>query len=414
MTGQKTVAILTGGGDTRSLNPTIAGCHYKARKHGLKVYGIFHGFGGLMGNTSDINDLSGVEIVDLTHADLNGIELTGGSFLYSSRINPGSLEKVEKCLSVIEKYGIDYLIAIGGDNTNEGAKAIYQAGGIINTIIKTMDNDVYGTDVCLGYPSAVWYATDFAGGYHSTLKTNSRDAVFNSFGREAGWAPLASASWLDPKDPDRYPHKVIPPEAGEVTKEEILRVYDEAKKRHRYVEFVISEGVKLRDINEEKDELVKKYGRHILDDYENINYKVLDLPYVVAEWIRDHIGLKGKAKRESQVLYRRMDYILRSGPPTEIDRELAFAAGKHVIDLFADDITGRMVNIRKGNLIAGYDVGDVSLEEVSGGRTLEEGMFDRETWGPTQMFIDYVRPFAPDPRNYRLFDGELPKVQPVV
>ena len=232
------------------------------------------------------------------------------------------------------------------------------------------------------------------------------------FGRKAGWAPLATASWLDPKDPSSYPHIVFVPEMGEITEERILELYDKAKREHGYVELAVSEGVSVKGIEDKTsaralDELAKRYPE-IVDEYGHVDLKALDTPGYIAELIRDHRGLTGR-DRETLVMYRRLDYYLRSGEPTNIDRELAIAAGKHAVELLENGIAGKMVNITEGKVIEGYGVGDVSLEDVSGGRVLEKKMFDSDTCTPTEDFIDYVRKLVPDARRYRLYNKILPK-----
>jgi len=404
-----TIGVLTGGGDTCSLNATIYGIVSAARKKGWKVYGVEKGYEGLIGKKEDINDFTGVRIVNLTDVDLEGVQFTGGSVLKCSRTNPDTPERIRKCQKVIERYGIKYLVPIGGDDTNKAALALYEKGIPLNTVNKTMDNDIKGTLFCLGYPSTAHRATDYAGGLHSTLKTNSRDAVLYVFGRKAGWAPLATASWLDPEDPGSYPHIVFVPEMGEITEEKIIELYDKVKREHGYVELAVSEGVRVKDIEDKIDELVKKYPE-IVDQYGNVDFKALDTPSYIAESIRDHRGLTGR-DRETMVMYRKLDYYLRSGQPTDIDRELAIAAGGHAVELLANGITGKMVNITEGNIIEGYGVGDISLEDVSGGRILEENMFDPNTCAPTKDFIDYVRKFVPDPRRYRLYSKTLPQAK---
>lgn len=402
------IGILTGGGDTCALNATLYGIVSAARKKGWKVYGIEKGFEGLI-DKDDINYMSRVRIANLTNVNLEGIEFTGGSILKCSRTNPNTSERIKQCQKVIERYGIDYLVIIGGDDTNKGALALYENGIPLNTVNKTMDNDVKGTLFSLGYPSAVYRATDYAGGLHSTLKTNDRDAVLYVFGRKAGWVPLATASWLDPKDPCSYPHIVFVPEMGDISEGKILDLYDKAKREHGYVELAVSEGVNIKGIENKTAEFVKKYPE-IVDQYGNVDLKALDTPRYLAELIRNHLGLTGR-EREKLVMYRKLDYYLRSGQPTNIDRELAITAGRHVVELLVNGITGKMVNIIEGNIIEGYGVGDIELKEVSGGKILEENMFDSNTCTPTKDFIEYVKKFVPDPSRYRLYNKTLPQAE---
>jgi len=415
-----TIVILTGGGDTCALNPTIYGAVSEARQRGWNVYGAAKGYSGLMGKTADLDDFSGVDIRKLTNAELDGIQYTGGSILRSSRTNPADPKKypdgsgIAKCARVLEHYGIDFLVPIGGDDTMGTAAKLSE--GPVNAVgvNKTMDNDVKGTYVCLGFPSTVHYATDFSGGLHSTLKTNGRDAVVYAFGRKAGWAPLATAAWIDPERPERYPHAVLVPELGELTEERIIEVFDRLKTRLGYAQLVVSEGVAIKGLADDPELLVRTYGPEVLDDFGHANLKVVNVPLRVAEIVRDHLGLEGKVDRESNVLYRNCDYNMRSGPPTEVDRELAMAAGRHAVELLADGVEGRMVNITAhGDIAAGCGVGSVPFSEVSGGRTLDAGMYDPQIMLPTRQFTEYVAPFAPNPRGFRLFDGELPKVSPV-
>ncbi len=405
---KRRIAVLTGGGDTCALNATISGISERANKYSWETYGVCNGYRGLMGKTgteSDLRSMDGISMIDLTGRDLSCIQYKGGSILGSSRDVPTDSKKypygIEKCLKVMEQLGIDCLVPIGGDDTNRAAQALCSHGARVVTVNKTMDNDIIGTDLCLGYPSAAFYATHFAGGLHSTLKTNGRDAVIYSFGRKAGWAPLASASWTDPNDPEKYPHVVFVPEMGKVSVNTILEAYDRLRRRHGYAELVISEGLQLTGLDE--DEIRIKHPE-LVDPSGNVDLKALDVPLHVAELIRDHRGLTGQ-RREKEVIYREMDYVLRSGPPIPQDKRLAIMSGRRAADLIEAEKTGYMVNLKLDN--GSYTVGEVPLNEVSGGRTLDRNMFDAHTLSPTREFIEYVKAFVPDPERYRPLDWKF-------
>ena len=190
----KTLAILSGGGDTPAINSSIEAIRNRASLLGFKVYGILQGWKGLLGDG---------DVVDLTHQPYDGYY--GGTALRSSRTNPFPTAKnpenrVPQILRNLKRYGIDVLVSIGGDDTNGAAKKLYETEGIpVIGFPKTIDNDLRTQTIhsyngknleavlCPGFPSAVKGVSEFANRMRTTCESHQRICVLEVMGRDAGW-----------------------------------------------------------------------------------------------------------------------------------------------------------------------------------------------------------------------------------
>ena len=225
------IGILTGGGDVPGLNAAIKAVVNRAATDGHQVLGIRRGWGGLLG-VDHSNPLSiQVNTLPLDPGVVRTIDRTGGTFLHTSRTNPAKVKPADvpaflrtddaddrprdltrHVLEVIEELGLTAMIAIGGDDTLSFALRLHTEGVPVVAIPKTMDNDVHGTDYCIGFSTAVSRTVNFVHQLRTSAGSHERIAVVEVFGRNSGETSLVSAylSGVDravisevPFDPDR-------------------------------------------------------------------------------------------------------------------------------------------------------------------------------------------------------------------
>ena len=210
------IGILTGGGDVPGLNPCIKAAVYRAIDEGAEVAGIRRGWGGLLNYDFDSPESQSSNIIPLNKLNTRTIDRSGGTFLHTSRTNPGKVRKAEipaflkkpeheklgkdekvdltpHVLKVIERLKIDVLVTIGGDDTQSYAVRMHKEGVPVVAIPKTMDNDVFGTDYCIGFSTAVTRSVDFITALRTVAGSHERIAVVELFGRNSGETSLISA-----------------------------------------------------------------------------------------------------------------------------------------------------------------------------------------------------------------------------
>ena len=216
----KRVGILTGGGDVPGLNSVIKSVVYRGSEIGCEVIGIRRGWEGLTHVNLGDPDSRARYILPLDRANTRTIDRTGGTFLHTTRTNPTKMKKVPAFLNPasfsssevtkdgktstiydltpqvlrnLEKLELEYLIAIGGDDTLSYAAKLDQAGFKVVAIPKTMDNDVRNTEYCIGFSTAITRATEAIGRQRTTVGSHERIGVFRIFGRDAGYTALYTA-----------------------------------------------------------------------------------------------------------------------------------------------------------------------------------------------------------------------------
>src|SRR5438034_10792450 len=202
-----TIGILTGGGDVPGLNPAIRAITIRALRDGYKVIGIRHGWGGLVDYSREKDADNSEQVLPLTEAIVNRAGRTGGTFLHTSRVRPSHLpqdrvphhltgygEKInditKDVIKNLEHIGIDVLIPIGGDDTLSYAKRLHDEGLKVVAIPKTMDNDVYGTDYCIGFSTCVTRTIELTHRLRTSAGSHERFLVIEVFGRYAGFTAL--------------------------------------------------------------------------------------------------------------------------------------------------------------------------------------------------------------------------------
>ena len=312
------IGILTSGGDCPGINATIRGvCKTAINYYGMEVVGIYSGFQGLL--TKD------VELI--TDKSLSGLLNLGGTILGTSREKPfkkGGVvaEDVNKPALIehnIKEIGLDCVVCIGGNGTQKTAAKLAAMGLNIVSVPKTIDNDIWGTDISFGFDSAVSIATDAIDRLHSTASSHKRVMVIEVMGHKAGWIALYSGMAgggdviLLPEIP--YDIKNI----GEV-------ILNRLRKGKPYSIVVVAEGIQTD-------------GRKRAAEY-------------IAQEIEYETGIE---TRETV-----LGYIQRGGSPTPFDRNLSTRMGGHATELIADGQFGRMIALK------GDEISSLPLNEVAG------------------------------------------------
>lgn len=314
------IGILTSGGDCPGINATIRGvCKTAINHYGMEVYGIHSGFQGLIDN----------DMEQLTEKSLSGLLNMGGTILGTSREKPfkkrpassGSEDKPALIAKNIQDMKLDCVVCIGGNGTQKSAAKMAAMGINVVSVPKTIDNDVWGTDLSFGFDTAVTIATDAIDRLHSTASAHKRVMVIEVMGHKAGWIALYSGM-AGGGDVILLPE--LPYDIHNIGNTIINRL----KKGKPYSIVVVGEGIAT------DPEGKKRAGEYIAQE---IEYET------------------GFETRETV-----LGYIQRGGSPTPFDRNLATRMGGHATELIANGEFGRMVSLR------GDAITSVPLEEVGG------------------------------------------------
>jgi len=331
------IAVLTGGGDCPGINAVIRAVAKKAiLEYGLEVIGIEDGYEGAIRSRHR----------RLQYDDVSGILTLGGTILGTSNIaNPyryavrkgGSLEFEDisqQAISNIERLEIDCLVCIGGDGTLSIASRLFKDGVPIIGVPKTIDNDLRGTDITVGFDSAVSIATEAVDRVHTTAQSHHRIMIVEVMGRNAGWIAL-HAGVAGGGDVILIPE--IPYETDIIAD----KVRDRAKRGKRFTIVVIAEGAKPQG----GDIVINRVVKESTDPV-----RLGGIGFVLASQIEKITGIETRA-----VI---IGHLQRGGIPTPFDRILATRLGTRAVDMIEKGRYGYMVGV-KGNLLA-----EVSLEGI--------------------------------------------------
>jgi 6-phosphofructokinase len=338
------IAILTGGGDVPGLNPCIKAITLGAVRQGWEVIGFRRGWAGPLNYDPSDTKSSEAQILHLTQDSVRTIDRFGGTMLHSSRTNPakvkpadlpeflkgtlppngGIFDATPHILKVLEALKIDALVAIGGDDTLSYAARLHREGFAVMAAPKTMDNDVFGTDYCMGFSTAVSRSVEAIHALRTPAGSHERIAVIELFGRNCGETALLSGYLTDA---DRTLIAEIPFDMGKLA---ALLEKDRAANPSRYAVLVLSEGAQMREgeIIEQGQE--DAYGHR----------KLGGIGEVVGNEITRLTGIG--------VLSQKLGYLMRSGPPDALDQMVAKNYGAMVVQLLAEGKRGLMTAIQGG------------------------------------------------------------------
>jgi ATP-dependent phosphofructokinase / diphosphate-dependent phosphofructokinase len=337
------IGILTGGGDVPGLNACIKAVVERVVDEGHEVVGIRRGWAGLLETDPDHPGSVEANLRPLDRTWVRTIDRTGGTVLHTSRTNPGKVKSAEippfledrtegeephdltaHILRVLETQGIDVLIPIGGDDTLSYALRMHDEGVPVIAIPKTMDNDVHGTDYCIGFSTAVTRGVQFIHNLRTSAGSHERIAVVELFGRYSGETSLITAylSWVD--------RAVISEVTVDIEKLAGLLLEDQAANPSHYAMVTISEGATLEGGERLLSGEADAYGHR----------KLGGIGAVVGEMLREITG-KG-------IVYQQLGYLVRSGSPDSLDLMVAINYAVMAADLAVEGSSGRMVALRGG------------------------------------------------------------------
>jgi 6-phosphofructokinase 1 len=331
MAGRSRIGILTGGGDVPGLNSIIKSVVYRATEMGREVIGIRKGWEGLT-HMNPARELDEAYLRKLTRENTRTIDRSGGTTLHTSRTNPertrrpGDYDAVNLTSVVVdnlERLRIGCLIVIGGDDTLSFAATLQRQGVPLIAIPKTMDNDVQGTEYCIGFSTAITRAKDAITRQRTTLGSHERIGIFRIFGRNSGFTALYSGYVTSSRC-------LIPEHPFDVDRLCQLLMEDKRNNPSHYSLVVVSEGAVWAG------QQVAEYGES--DAYGH--RKKVDIGHALAEEI--------KRRTSEETMNSDLTYDLRSGEPDAIDQLVATTFANLALDLIADGVTGRMVAVRDG------------------------------------------------------------------
>ncbi len=339
-----TIAILTGGGDVPGLNPCIKTLVYRAAAEGIKVIGIRRGWAGLLAYDPEDSNHNAQYIQILEPLDVRTIDRSGGTYLHTSRTNPSAARVKEvpdilkkqfaegeetkdftsHVLNNLEHLKVDAIIPIGGDDTLSFADRLHREGFPVIAIPKTMDNDVFGTDYCIGFSTAVTRSVGFIHSLRTSTGSHERIAVVELFGRYCGETSLIAA-YLS--GVGRAIISEIPFEPKKLAK---LVMKDKRANPKNYAMITISEGATMVGGNMFLSGESDAYGHKRLGG------------------IGEETGAILKELTGEDVLIQRISYLMRSGTPDSLDLMVAVNYANIAIDLFLKGVFGRLVALSRG------------------------------------------------------------------
>lgn len=356
------IAILTGGGDVPGLNPAIRAVTIRAIREGFQVIGIRRGWGGMIEIVPEKDADNKENFIVLTEEMVNKVGRTGGTFLHTSRTRPSHVPKTNIPLHLRDKYtqeindltpevlknldflGVDYLIPIGGDDTLSYGVRLHNEGMKVIAIPKTMDNDVPGTDYCIGFSTCVTRTIEMTHRLRTSAGSHERILVIEVFGRYAGFTALL------PTMAGAANRCVIPEHKFNIEHLTELLVADRFTNPSHYSVVLVSEGAKFEGMEEMifKSQETDAYGHKKLGGVGDI----------ISEKIMN-ISTKFNNGKRINVINQRLGYLVRSGDPDALDSIVPMAYGNLALDLILDGAHGRVTILNNGR----YD--NAPIEVVS-------------------------------------------------
>ena len=344
------IAILTGGGDVPGLNPAIRAVTIRAIREGYKVIGIRRGWAGTIELKRDKKADNSNNYQILTEEIVNKAGRTGGTFLHSSRTHPGHVpkSKIPDCLR--DKYtaemndltdeviknldflGIDYLFPIGGDDTLSYGVHLYKKGLKVIAIPKTMDNDVPGTDYCIGFSTCITRTIQMTNSLRTSAGSHERILVVEVFGRYAGFTAML------PTMAGAANRCVIPEYKFNVERLTELLTNDRRENPSKYSVVLVSEGAIF-----EGGEMV--FADTTKDAYGHM--KLGGIGDMVSARIKE-ISPQFNMGKPVNVITQKLGYLVRGGDPDAIDSIVPMAYGNLALDLILTGIHGRLVVLKNG------------------------------------------------------------------
>jgi 6-phosphofructokinase len=373
------IGILTGGGDVPGLNACIKAATNRAVQEGHEVVGIRRGWAGLLELDPGDPEAAGRHTVRLDPDTVRTIDRTGGTVLHTSRTNPARVRPDDEpdflkagregdeardhtphVLRVLDQLGIDALIPIGGDDTLSFALRLHEEDVPVVAVPKTMDNDVHGTDYCIGFSTAVTRTVIFIHQLRTSAGSHERLAVVEVFGRYSGETSLVSA-YLSGMD-----RAIISEVPFDVEKLAQLLVDDKRKNPSRYAMTTISEGATFVGGQMMMGGTADAYGHR----------KLGGIGAMTGEALKEIAG--------EGIIYQQVGYLMRSGQPDALDLMVATNYAVMAADLLLEGTQGRLVALRNGTYV------NVPIEVVRQGvkRVDVDALYDADEYRPKIRHVD--------------------------
>ena len=355
------IGILTGGGDVPGLNPAIRAVTFRALREGYEVIGFRRGWAGVVDMIRDEKHDNSNNFQRLTEDVVNRAGRTGGTFLHSSRTNPGKVSKssvpdhlkgqfkeekndlTAEVLKNLAWLGVDYMIPIGGDDTLSYGVRLHKEGMRVVAIPKTMDNDVPGTDYCIGFSTCITRTISMTNDLRTSAGSHERFMVLEVFGRYAGFTAML------PTMAGASNRCVIPEHKFSIDQLTELMVHDRNQNPSRYSIVMVSEGAMF-----EGGEMV--FQGESADAFGH--KKLGGIGELVAEELTKR-SPKYNNGRKIECISQKLGYLVRCGDPDAIDSIVPMAYGNLALDLILNRISGRLVVLKNGR----YD--NISIDTVT-------------------------------------------------
>ena len=355
------IGILTGGGDVPGLNPAIRGVTLRALHEGYQVIGLRRGWAGIVEMVREKDYDNSDNFLVLTEEIVNRAGRTGGTFLHSSRTNPSRVGKSSVPAHLKDKFtaerndltpevlknlawlGIDTLIPIGGDDTLSYGVRLHKEGFKVVAIPKTMDNDVPGTDYCIGFSTCVTRTLQLVNDLRTSAGSHERFMVLEVFGRYAGFTAML------PTMAGAANRCVIPEYKFDIERLTELLVADRRKNPSRYSTVLVSEGA-MFDGGEMvfEGEAADAFGHK----------KLGGIGDLVSEKVKE-LSAKFNNGKKIDVVNQKLGYLVRCGDPDAIDSIAPMAYGNIALDLLLKGVSGRLVVLKNGRY------GDIPIETIT-------------------------------------------------
>ena len=322
------LAILTGGGDVPGLNPCIQSIATSAWQRGWDVVGLRRGWEGVLEIDPADPWANENSVMMLDQDRVRGIDRQGGTILHSSRCDPRTTkqgDQTQKVLDVLDALKVDVLITMGGDGTLRFSAYLSSLGRNVISVPKTMDNDVFGTDYCIGFSTAVTRSVQAINSLRTTAASHERIAVIELFGRRSGETALLSGFL---SQADRTVIAEVPADMDILLR---LLLGDKQANPESYAICLVSEGAKLSGATDFADEINKS----------NTNRDGLNIGIQLAREI--------EARSDQRTIVQELAYLMRAGEPDAMDRMVGFAFGALAVQLIEQDRMANMVCLTDGN-----------------------------------------------------------------
>lgn len=399
----RTIAILTGGGDVPGLNPAIRAVTFRALHEGCRVIGVRRGWAGLVDIVRDQKADNSENFQVLTEEIVDRAGRTGGTFLHTSRTNPSKVKRPDvpahlraqyatdindltpEVLKNLDFLGVDYLVPIGGDDTLSYGARLHREGFRVVAIPKTMDNDVPGTDYCIGFSTCVTRTIALTNDLRTIAGSHERFVVLEVLGRYAGFTALL------PTMAGAAHRCVIPEYKFNMDHLTDLMCSDRRRNPSRYAIVLVSEGATF-----EGGEMV--FEGRATDAY----------GHAKLGGIGDHVAAALKSNspkfndgKSVDVLNQKLGYMVRGGDPDALDSIVPMVYGNLALDLVLKGQHGRLVALREGRYT------HVPLDVI----TSTKKVVDLEELYDTERYRPKYENFENKPAFVVASEGERPKVK---